>query len=420
MKLNIYEHKYQWKIILIVVALFIIALSLFYTNILARQLAQEERKRIELFARGLQEVNNVNSNIDVDFLSTLVTTNTTIPVILIDEAKKITGYRNINGIPANITSPQDSVVLKKALQVMQNGYPPIEIDLAKYENSIVDSLGNVIEDSLTTSEAIANHSTNKQYVYYNDSTVLVQLRMYPVIQFFIIGLFLVIAYTAFSSARRSEQNKVWLGMAKETAHQLGTPLSSLVAWGELLKQIEDDTGQAEMIGTEIDKDINRLQLIADRFSKIGSKPKLFETNLVENVEKTMLYIKRLASEKINFTFETSQPHINAYISPTLFDWVIENLLKNALDAMERTGSIKINIKKELNSAVIEVTDTGKGIPKSKFSTIFEPGYSTKQRGWGLGLSLSKRIIEQYHKGKIFVSHSTVGKGTTFKIIMPTV
>ncbi|HNL07862.1 MAG TPA: HAMP domain-containing sensor histidine kinase, partial [Chitinophagales bacterium] len=228
----------------------------------------------------------------------------------------------------------------------------------------------------------------------------------------------LVAYLLFSTARRAEQNKVWLGMAKETAHQLGTPLSSLMGWVEMLKTVQDPDGINDMIAQEVGKDVERLQLIADRFSKIGSIPKLQNSDVVDEVRQTLYYVKRRASSRVSFHFDETTPPIIIALSPVLFDWVIENLLKNALDAMDGKGEIRVAIAEDANDVVIDVTDTGKGIPKSRFITVFEPGYSTKKRGWGLGLSLSKRIIETYHKGKIFVAHSSPNEGATFRVILP--
>ena len=250
------------------------------------------------------------------------------------------------------------------------------------------------------------------------SSLLVQIKVYPYIQIFITLIFLGIAYSMFSTARRAEQNKVWLGMAKETAHQLGTPLSSMVGWVELLKTMEDEQGQAQMIGDELEKDVLRLQLIAERFSKIGSEPQLENKDIVELVGNTVEYVKRRASSRIQFHYDNDTP-IYATVNPTLFDWVIENLLKNALDAMDGKGQIGVQISQERDQQIlIDVSDTGKGIPKSRFTTVFEPGYSTKKRGWGLGLSLSRRIIENYHSGKIYVANSAVDQGTTFRVVLP--
>lgn len=257
----------------------------------------------------------------------------------------------------------------------------------------------------------------KQLVWYRESYLLRQLRWYPYIQLLSICAFLSFAYWAFSSARKAEQNKVWLGMAKETAHQLGTPLTSLLGWVELLKISEDPSGTMAMVGEGVEKDVDRLNLISERFSKIGSEPKLVEMDLGAVVQDNFDYISKIAPKKVEMSYSQEGPSpAIVKVSPTLFGWVIENLLKNALDAMDGKGSIDVLLRNQAEQIVIDVTDTGKGMPKSRFKTVFEPGFSTKKRGWGLGLSLSKRIVEYFHKGQIFVYQSTVGKGTTFRIV----
>jgi len=400
--MTIYQRKSQWKVGLVIFAMLIVGASILYTNFLARKLANEERKKIELLAKAIQEMDRLpvnSSNFDVSFLSSFIKDNNTIPVILTDGKGRITGSKNFDDHKIEA----DSTYLQQRLEDMKNAYAPIVIDLEKYYKNKGD----------TSSE-----TKKKQYVYYSDSSILKQLRIYPYIQLLFISVFLFIAYLTFSAARRAEQNKVWLGMAKETAHQLGTPLSSLVAWIEILKETPNE--QAQMVGREIAKDIGRLKLIADRFSKIGSDPKMEEVDLVKEVGKTVNYIRRRASGRVKVTFEDKDnPPIMIKLNTILFDWVIENLLKNALDAMDGTGAINVKLSDDGNGKItIDVSDTGKGIPKSKFKKVFEPGFSTKKRGWGLGLSLSKRIVEIYHGGRIFVSQSALNKGTTFRIILP--
>lgn len=399
--MNIYKQKYRWKIGLSLIALLIVIGSLFYSNWLAAQLAEEERKKVELLADAFFQMNQPvgDTNTDINFLLNIIKNNTTIPVILTDGNDRITGARNLDDTK-KLSS--DSLYFAQMLQDMQNGYPPIIIESKFYA------------DDSTQNLTILPHL--KQKVYYADSNLLLQLRGYPYAQLLIIGSFLGIAYLAFSTARRAEQDKVWLGMAKETAHQLGTPLSSMIAWVELLKSSDEPQGQ--MVAQELEKDVARLDLIADRFSKIGSEPKLQPFNIVQSVERTLSYVKRRASEKVQFQFTAQEQQIQVLLNATLFDWVIENLLKNALDAMDGKGKIEINLWQESDNVIIDVTDSGKGIPKINFSTVFEPGYSTKKRGWGLGLSLSKRIVQDYHNGKIFVQQSVVDKGTTFRIIVP--
>ena len=254
---------------------------------------------------------------------------------------------------------------------------------------------------------------NKNYIYYKESYLLLQLKYYPYIQLFIILLFITVAYFAFSSSRNAEQNKVWVGLTKETAHQLGTPTSSLMAWAELIKTRLQDSEFAD----EFEKDVKRLEIITDRFSKIGSVPKLIPSSLSETIESSISYLKSRSSTNISFKIDCEDQNIIIPLSRNLFEWVIENLCKNAIDAISGKGSIQISVKRVNKKVVIDISDSGKGIAKSKFKTIFKPGYTTKTRGWGLGLSLAKRIIENYHSGKIFVLSSEIGKGTTFRIIL---
>ncbi len=410
--MGIYEQKSQWKLGLLLAAILIIATSLLYTNRLARNLAEEERQKLKLLYNTLKDMNNIlyedpsklgqgghGHGHAYTFMMSVTKSNTSIPVILTNAEGKITSHKNLNdNIPSSPKNKADSSYLYRQLATMKNTYEPIQM----MSKTLGDD-GKVYEQ--------------EQYIYYNDSKFLYQLKIYPFIQLGIISLFLGIAYLAFSAARRAEQNKVWLGMAKETAHQLGTPISSMVGWVELLKVADDPSGTAQMAGTELNKDVKRLEKIAERFSKIGSKPELKSTNIVELTERTVNYVRRRASNKIEITYEYSNNPILVNLNGILFDWVIENLLKNALDAMESEGKISVELKEENNNVLISVTDTGKGIPKSKFRTIFEPGFSTKKRGWGLGLSLSKRIIEIYHSGRIFVHHSSP-KGTCFHVIVP--
>jgi signal transduction histidine kinase len=288
-----------------------------------------------------------------------------------------------------VAADKDSAYLKRELAEMKESRPPIDIEYSKNAHS---------------------------YIYYRDSILLTQLKYFPYIQFTIILLFLAIAYLTFSTSRRAEQNRVWVGMAKETAHQLGTPISALSGWVEHMKLIVTSPEAASTI-PEVEKDIARLELIAHRFSKIGSTPELASTNLLQEIDRNIQYIRRRASGKVIINIHSTDQNIEALISPPLFDWVLENLLKNALDAIGGNGTIDITLSKQGKQVFVDVKDSGKGIPSSKFKTVFRPGYSTKKRGWGLGLSLAKRIIEEYHRGKIFVKESQVGKGTTFRLTL---
>jgi len=407
MAISIYERKGRWKLYLFLAAATIIVISLFYNNYLAGKLEAQERARLQLWADAYNEIKKNNArpsnpnDCEFSFLTTIIRDNTTIPVILTNEKGEISTWRNLFRTELDLST--DSAYLYKQLASMKATHEPIEIisELSKIATNRTDA---------------ANLDDIKQYIYYNDSFMLYQLKIYPFIQLAIFAFFAIIAYIAFNTARKAEQNKVWLGMAKETAHQLGTPLTSMVGWVELLKDSEEEGSMGKMAGEELEKDVSRLKLIAERFSKIGSEPKLVEHNVTECVEETVQYMKDRAPKRVFFEFDTDEP-IMAHLNRTLFDWVIENLLKNALDAMEGKGNIVVMMQDEPENVIIEVSDTGKGIPKSKFTTVFQPGYSTKKRGWGLGLSLSKRIMEINHKGKIFVKDSSPN-GTTFRIILP--
>ena len=338
---------------------------------------------MDLWAKATKELGNTNDlSGDIGFLWEVIKNNTTIPVILTDEKDLVLNFKNLDTLQANKPS-----YLIEQLKIMEKENNRIEIDI-----------GN----------------GRKNYIYYKDSILLTQLKYYPMFQLGVIGLFLFVSYLAFSSSRKAEQNQVWIGMSKETAHQLGTPLSSLLAWLELMKMRGLDP---DMI-SEIEKDVSRLETITERFSKVGSAPSLHKENLNEVIKRIFDYIKSRTSEKVTFYISSPQKDaIYADINVPLFEWVLENLLKNAVDAMNGAGSITIAIIDQHQFVYVDVTDTGKGIPKGKFKTIFKPGYTTKSRGWGLGLSLAKRIVEEYHSGEIFVKSSEINKGTTFRIVL---
>jgi signal transduction histidine kinase len=380
--MNFYNKKQWWKYILLIIAVSIGISSLYYTNVLVKELSAEEQKNVELWAEATKQLAEADVNeTDFNFLLEVIQNNKTIPVIWADSAGVIISHRNLDSIKS-----LDDNYVKYEFSIMQAQKKRIEIDLGE---------------------------GGKQYIYYRDSDLLIQLRYYPYIQLGIIILFIIVAYFAFSSSRNAEQNKVWVGLSKETAHQLGTPTSSLMAWVELLKEKNEDN---ELI-QELEKDVNRLEKITDRFSKVGSKPVLKETDLIEVLQSSTEYIKTRASDKIQFKVLLPITPVNILLSRSLFEWVTENIMKNAIDAMEGSGVITVQLKDNAKYIYIDISDTGKGIQKSKFKTVFKPGYTTKARGWGLGLSLAKRIIEDYHKGKIFVLSSEVGKGTTFRIAL---
>ena len=384
--MTIYERKYRWKIILVLSALLIVAATLIYTDNLAGKLASEEKQKVAQIADVYHYIATATDISDYGFFVELIQANTTVPIISTDNDGNIVAYLNLD--TAKVA--EDSSYLNRRLEEMKDFAEPIKLEIS----------GGIY-----------------QYVYYKHSVLYTQLLYYPYVQLIIIAAFLIVAYTLFNTARKSEQNRVWVGMAKETAHQLGTPISSLVAWIEYLQESPAMEGKKNIV-EEMDKDVQRLELIADRFSKVGSQPDLTERSLIVELNNSIDYIKHRSSKKVIFDFQYISPDIPVKMNPILFNWVIENVLKNALDAIDGSGDIKIEVTEEKDIAIIDITDSGKGIPRSKQKTVFEPGYSTKKRGWGLGLTLAKRIMESYHNGKIFVKYSVPGKGTTFRIIIP--
>ena len=356
--------------------------SLFYTGNLVTKLKVEERKNIELWAEATRLVSLSDTNQNVEFLSSIIENNKTIPVILTDESDSIISAGNFN-----TERIKDQKYLKKNLKKIKEKNTPIIINLA-------DGHYNLI--------------------YYNDSIILTMLIFYPYIQLGLIIMFILVSYLAFSSSRKAEQNQVWVGMSKETAHQLGTPTSSLAGWIEILQQNYPDIS----ITKELALDVQRLEKVTERFSRIGSKPALVKENIIDIISHTVDYLKSRSSSKVKFITDYSiEDVVIVPVNSALFEWVIENVSKNAIDAMEGNGTITIRIIETEKTALIDISDTGKGIPKSAFNKIFNPGFTTKKRGWGLGLSLAKRIIEEYHHGKIFVRYSEVGKGSCIRIVM---
>jgi len=347
-------------------------------------MAGEERKSVELWAEATQKLvsADINTDQDITFLNDIIIRNTSIPIIITDSLDEIGDSRNIRFSEEN----KEKVLLRK-LHKMKEDNEPITISVSE---------------------------TQKQYLYYGDSILLENLKFYPIVQFGVIILFILVAYVAFNSSRNAEQNQVWVGMSKETAHQLGTPISSLMAWVELLKMQNID----ENLIQEFEKDTERLQKITERFSKIGSIPELIPTDVAETIRSTIEYLKTRSSGKVKFILDFDpDKRYEAPLNSPLFSWVIENLCKNAIDAMNNTGTIQVSISEKVDQLFIEVSDTGKGISKAYFKTVFQPGFTTKKRGWGLGLSLAKRIVENYHKGKIFLKQSEINKGTTFRIVL---
>lgn len=383
--MNSYKRKSRWKSGLLLALVLIVVGSIIYTNYLTSRLALEEKKKVELLANTYKKLNDATDNSDLGFMLDIIQSNTTIPLILTDDKGTIISYRNIDSMKA----ARDSSYLKVMMKKMKEDKGPIAINFT---------------------------AGLQQYIYYDDSYLLTDLRYFPYIEFATILVFLLVAYLAFSTSRKAEQNQVWVGMAKETAHQLGTPISSLAGWAAYLQGILADD-ERESVVPEMEKDIARLDTIVQRFSKIGSVPALKNESILDQITQSVDYIKGRASGKVEFSVTSTSDYPVAPVSAPLFDWVIENLLKNSLDAMNGDGKVTLNLRDDEKEITIDVSDTGKGIPSRDFKTIFKPGYSTKKRGWGLGLSLSKRIIEEYHKGKIFVKESAIGKGTTFRIIL---
>ncbi|MHB1279262.1 MAG: sensor histidine kinase [Bacteroidia bacterium] len=379
-----FQLKLVWKIVLLIFAVNIAIMSLLYTNQLVRKLAMEEETRVNQWTAAIQRLIDSEDE-DVTFLMEVSrTSSNNIPIIMTDEDGNILNFLNLDSSRTN-----DPGYLQEELLGMKMENEPIVIE---YQPG------------------------KKNYVYYHNSTLLTQLKYYPYYQIGIISLFLLVSYLAFNASRRSEQNRVWVGLAKETAHQLGTPISSLIAWIDLFKE-EGQTPTKEMLA-EMEKDIERLRLVSERFSKIGSTPVLEDRNIKMLIDQSVAYMSSRASHKVKFEVHADVLH-NCFsrVNVQLFDWVLENLIKNAIDAMEGKGQIIFVLTESKKHIFIDITDTGKGIPSSKTKDVFKPGFTTKKRGWGLGLSLAKRIIEDYHRGKIVVKESTPGKGTTFRITL---
>ncbi len=497
--LEIYSRKQRWKLFLLVFAALIVGASLYYTDILVKKIAEderqkvwvwadaiqnraalvkvtnelfeeiktEERKRVELVAKSLERLIEEDLSVDLTFYMDIVEGNTTIPLVHVEDDGTIVSTQNLD------KQVEEGDVFEGELRAAFGEYPPISLTfegITQYiyyrDSRLFAELREILDDLIDSffSETVINaanvpvfvtdsaHSRviahgnvdvldpedpgqveklmrtigdknppitielpvyGECHVYYTNSFLLTQLRYYPVFQFLIIGVFLIVAYILFSMARNAEQNQVWVGMSKETAHQLGTPLSSLLAWVELLKA----KGVDGKTMSEISKDVERLENITERFSKIGSPPKLIPADVVHEIRESVNYMKNRTSRKLKFELETPAEEVFAPLNPNLFGWVIENIIKNAIDAMNGSGQISLEVIDQPKNVIIDITDQGKGIPPSRFKSIFNPGFTSKKRGWGLGLSLSKRIIENYHKGKLFVKHSEVNKGTTFRIVL---
>ena len=372
----------QVKILLVVSAVVLSVASLVVSNFLVRDLKREEQRKMEIWAQALRSLNSADENTDLSLVLEVLNSNNTIPVIVVDSMHEVQDFRNI--------------------QLHAASYPDSLAQLRARAASMID--GN-------RSIRVYLSASDYMEICYDDSLLLRRLAWWPYVQLGVVLIFVVVAIFALLSSKKAEQNKVWVGLSKETAHQLGTPISSLMAWQEVLRETYPD----DALLLEMGKDVQRLQRIAERFSKIGSQPELKPENLNDVVGQVVQYINRRTSNRIDMRSILPQHPLVVQMCAPLFEWVIENLCKNAIDAMEGHGSITIRAEEENSCFSIEVSDTGKGIAKNNFRTVFMPGFTTKARGWGLGLSLAKRIVEEYHNGRIFVKNSELGRGTTFRI-----
>lgn len=381
-------HWFNWRILLIGIAIVLVSGTIFYSQYVAGKIATEERKNVEAWVEAQRTILNSSDSASINLATKISTENNQIPIIETNEKDSITG--NYLNLDAEKVKSEPGYLKRKLAEFKRYRHQPIVMVLKEHPY------------------------TANQY-YYGESDLLKEVKLYPIVQLIIVALFISIAIMALRSSYRSAQNQLWAGMAKETAHQLGTPVSSLQGWLEILKEHEVN----EPIIPEIAKDINRLRLVTDRFGKIGSQPQLELANPAEQIHRMLEYMRKRTGGHVRIVFD-DQPikELTTLLSPPLFDWVVENLIKNALDAIEGNGLISISTAVNEGYVLIDVTDTGKGISKNNLHNVFNPGFTTKKRGWGLGLSLSKRVIEQYHKGKLFVKWSEPGKGSTFRIILP--
>ena len=393
---TIIKDQSKLNYLILLVAVLIGAASIYYSNLIVNQLKEREKEQIELFAKTLETIASDNSEYNENVMllfEEIVVANETIPVIVTYKDGEPKIHKNVK-IPGKLASSEINDFLKQRVEDMREQYPPIIIANKNDEGDVF----------------------NYEYIFYENSFLLTQLKFYPYVQLSVIAIFFIVAYLAFSYSRTAEQNRVWVGLAKETAHQLGTPLSSLMAWWEYLKS--DPDLEHRDITRELGKDIKKLELITSRFSSIGSVPVLKEENIYDAIQSSVSYLQTRISSKVTINLHPENGHLTAAINKPLFDWVIENICKNAVDAMSGVGKIDIYLQQSPEENVlVDITDTGKGIPKNLLTQIFQPGFTTKQRGWGLGLTLVKRIIEIYHSGKIFIKSSEVNTGTTFRIVL---
>ena len=376
---SIYDSRQRLKYLFIIAAIFIAIASVFVSDMLIKDLAREEREKIEIWAEATRVLTSEDPSLNMNLILKIIQGNTSIPVMLCNDQDSVMNYKNIE-----LPEKGAEEYLRNKVEELKHKNQPIPIDM---------------EDGTF------------QYLYYDDSINLKRLLVYPYAQLSVMAVFILLAFIALASTKRAEQNKVWVGLSKETAHQLGTPISSLIAWLEYLKLKDIDP----TLLTEMEKDVKRLEMIAERFSKIGSTPEPVPVDICQSINSAVEYMQTRISSKVKISIEAPGHPVVVLMNNSLFSWVVENLCKNAVDAMEGQGSITFHIEEKGKNVRIDVTDTGKGILKSRFKTVFNPGYTTKKRGWGLGLSLVKRIVESYHGGKIFVKSSEIGKGTTFCI-----
>lgn len=372
----------NWRSLIFLLAMLIVAGTMYYARYLAAKIEQEERQRVAEWVGANTALQQATDPYSINLANLILLNNEDMPLIATDSSGAIVDYRNID----TTLIRQNPEYLQKVLQQISDENPPLEWNAGPF--------------------------TYK--VFHGDTLLQREVKYYPVVQLLLVALFTILLIALLNTRYRSTQNQVWAGMAKETAHQLGTPLTSLQGWIEVIKEQPADHN----IVAEMEKDINRLKLVSERFGKIGSTPQLEPCNLAELIEHIVIYMKRRASGKVIFTTNTANTDTTVLASPTLLEWVLENLLKNALDAMNDRGSISITLTEDVTRVVVDVADTGKGMTKTQQDKVFKPGFTTKKRGWGLGLTLSRRIVEKYHRGQLFVKHSEPGKGTTFRIILP--
>ncbi len=395
-KITLIKNRNKLNYLILIFAFLIGVGSIYYTNLIVNQLKHREQMQIKLFAKTLETLAGDNSGFNDNVMllfEEIVVANETIPVIVANRDGEPKIHKNLK-IPSELNSEQADLFLKEEIENMRDQYEPIVI-------ANMNDQGEVF---------------NYEYIFYKNSSLLNQLQYYPYVQLSVIAIFFILSYLAFSYSRAAEQNRVWVGLAKETAHQLGTPLSSLMAWVEYLKA--DPEYENKDITRELDKDIKKLELITSRFSSIGSVPVLQEEHIFEVIRVSINYLQTRISTKVKINLHPGDENLKVKINKPLFDWVIENICKNAVDAMSGVGIIDINVEKSVEgNVIIDISDTGKGIPKSVIAQIFQPGFTTKKRGWGLGLTLVKRIIENYHQGKIFIKSSEAGSGTTIRILL---